>query len=111
MDLQVHACGKHESLRFIEVENLNHEAILGIPWLAKVNPHIDWAELAIHAHNVALGTLIPACVPHAYVDFADIFENRMANCLPKHTPFDCAIEVDDTMKPPYDHNIACQIMN
>jgi hypothetical protein len=34
-------------------------------------------------------------------DFKDVFEKKNADILPKHSPYDCAIELQDGAQPPF----------
>ena len=40
-------------------------------------------------------------VPLQYQDFKDVFEKKNADMLPKHRPYDCAIELQEGAQPPF----------
>lgn len=40
-------------------------------------------------------------LPKKYVEFADVFDERNANLLPEHRPYDCAIELEPGTQPPF----------
>jgi hypothetical protein len=37
-----------------------------------------------------------------YQDYKDVFEKKNANTLPKHWPYDCAIDLEKGMQPPFE---------
>jgi hypothetical protein len=40
-------------------------------------------------------------IPPQYQDFKDVFEKKNADLLPKHRPYDCAIELQEGTQPPF----------
>ena len=40
-------------------------------------------------------------IPMQYHDFKDVFEKKNADILPKHRPYDCAVELQDGAQPPF----------
>lgn len=97
--------------------------ILGMPWLERHNPSIDWRNRIItffpntcpnscnlrehtkiktfHARSVtdssssSSSTLTPVIsnIPQQYVDFKDVFSKRKANILPEQRSYDCEIDL------------------
>ena len=69
------------------------QVVLGMPWLTKNNPHIDWATKTIlfdkHIRKTTLSTELAIAatkddvvLPPQYSDYADIFGEQMFNALP-----------------------------
>lgn len=88
--------------------------VLGLLWLLKHNPVIDWAAGKIiswssFCHSSCLKSALLLCskshsasppeppdlssVPPAYHDLAEVFSKQRALSLPPHRPYDCAIEL------------------
>ena len=70
------------------------QIVLGMPWVTKENPHIDWVKKTIlfndeHIRKTTLSTkLVIAAqkdnviLPPQYADYADIFSERTFDILP-----------------------------
>ncbi|XP_060114520.1 EF-hand calcium-binding domain-containing protein 6 [Heteronotia binoei] len=54
--------------------------ILGLSWLQAHNPHVDWVQRELQ-------------FPAPYQEFADVFDEKEADQLPPHRPYDCAIDL------------------
>lgn len=88
--------------------------VLGLPWLQKHNPVIDWAAGKVTSwssfcHSTCLKSALPPCseslhvvppeppdlssVPPVYHDLAEVFSKQRALSLPPHRPYDYAIEL------------------
>nr|XP_008302615.1 PREDICTED: uncharacterized protein LOC103374318 [Stegastes partitus] len=84
-------------------------AVLGLPWLRRHNPHLNWITSTVtswsiswHAHCLksAAPERSPAAhsapppnlisVPPEYHDLATVFSKDLARALPPHRPYDCA---------------------
>lgn len=107
LDIAIH---RTEPLNLILSSN---HVILGIPWLKKHNPHVDWATASIrnwsaNCHASCLQSAFPARpagpikslevidltnVPKEYHDLREVFSKDAACSLPPHRPYDCAIDL------------------
>ncbi|KAI3364495.1 hypothetical protein L3Q82_011281 [Scortum barcoo] len=109
--------GNHvESIQLLVISSPATPLIIGYPWLATHNPHMDWAvgkvlswSLYCHKHCLqsALSPTGEAPTPHspliepvdlsgvppAYHDLQEVFNKDKALSLPPHRPYDCAIEL------------------
>lgn len=109
--------GNHsETTQFLLISSAKTPLILGFPWLAQHNPHIDWSQgritnWSVKCHELCLQSALspvdgaPAPpipspespdlsdVPKAYHDLAEVFSKDKALSLPPHRPYDCAIEL------------------
>lgn len=95
------------------IKSLLTSFILGIPWLKRHNPHIDWATATIrswsaHCHAHCLQSAVPprtvntappqeendlTKVPSEYHNLKEVFSKTSANTFPPHRPYDCAIDL------------------
>ena len=100
---KVHVYGSIAVVSFLEVDGLGEEIILGMPWLAAVNPCIEWRTRRLHSpvHAVATMQGTSSSVPPEYSDFGPVFERATADRLPAHTPHDCAITLKEGEKLPF----------
>ncbi|KAK3525024.1 hypothetical protein QTP86_013377 [Hemibagrus guttatus] len=111
----------HEQLVFYVTSSPANPMILGFPWLWHHDPQISWrsGEL-VHWSSTCLGKClrepvsrpcrtscmretIPAAhghMPHAYVDFKEVFSEERAARLPSHQAWDCAIDLLPNASPP-----------
>ena len=119
------AKGHTESISFHLYNSPSHPLLLGLPWLAKYNPHIDWLSGGIlgwsksclstcfHSETAPvhqLPVLQPASshtdfpdlsgVPACYLDLKEVFNKARATSLPPHWPYDCAIDLLPGSSPP-----------
>ncbi|KAI3367781.1 hypothetical protein L3Q82_026217 [Scortum barcoo] len=109
--------GNHvESIQLLVISSPATPLIIGYPWLATHNPHMDWAvgkvlswSLYCHKHCLqsALSPTGEAPTPHspliepvdlsgvppAYHDLQEVFNKDKTLSLPPHRPYDCAIEL------------------
>ena len=87
------------------------QVVLGMPWLMKHNPHIDWEkktvtlddehirkttlsmELAIAAHKDEV------TLPPQYSEYADVFSEQTFDALPPQRDFDHAIDLKESFMP------------
>ena len=87
------------------------QVALGIPWLTKHNPHIDWEkktvtlddehirkttlsmELAIAAHKDEV------TLPPQYSEYANVFSEQTFDALPPQRDFDHAIDLKESFMP------------
>jgi hypothetical protein len=61
-------------------------------------------NVAFAIYAIPMGTSIETCVQEIYMqyqDFKDVFEKKNADILPKHRPYDCAIELQYGAQPPF----------
>ena len=70
------------------------QIVLGMPWLMKNNPHIDWVKKTIsfnnkHIRKTTLSTELTiatqkdnVALPPQYADYADVFSKQMFDALP-----------------------------
>ena len=87
------------------------QVVLGMPWLTKNNPHIDWATKTMsfldeHIRKTTLSTELTIAatkddvvLPPQYSGYVDIFGGQMFNTLPPHQSFDHAIDLKDSFIP------------
>ena len=87
------------------------QVVLGMPWLTKHNPRIDWekktvtldnehickttlsTELAITAHKDEV------MLPPQYSVYTDVFSEQTFDALPPQRDFDHAIELKESFTP------------
>uniref|UniRef100_A0A803TM34 Gypsy retrotransposon integrase-like protein 1 n=1 Tax=Anolis carolinensis TaxID=28377 RepID=A0A803TM34_ANOCA len=82
-----------------------YDVILGMDWLALVNPQVDWVMRKITFRRQECFTLNPTQpdmegVPAEYGEFSDVFCKKEADKLPPHRPYDCAIRLAEGAKLP-----------
>uniref|UniRef100_A0A803TXJ9 Gypsy retrotransposon integrase-like protein 1 n=1 Tax=Anolis carolinensis TaxID=28377 RepID=A0A803TXJ9_ANOCA len=82
-----------------------YDVILGMDWLAVVNPQVDWATRKVILKRQDCCTLNVTHadmegVPAEYGEFSDVFCKREADKLPPHRPYDCAIKLAEGAKLP-----------
>uniref|UniRef100_A0A803TSC6 Reverse transcriptase domain-containing protein n=1 Tax=Anolis carolinensis TaxID=28377 RepID=A0A803TSC6_ANOCA len=82
-----------------------YDVILGMDWLALVNPQVDWVTRKITFRRQECFTLNPTQpdmegVPAEYGEFSDVFCKKEADKLPPHRPYDCAIRLAEGAKLP-----------
>lgn len=117
--------GHHHELISLDVTPMGrrYQIILGMPWMQKHNPSIDWArarivldrcgcskkasheEISATSHE---GTDHPAQgspigqIPTEYKEFSGIFEEGpRSEALPKHKPWDHEIPLEKGSEPPF----------
>uniref|UniRef100_A0A803SMA6 Gypsy retrotransposon integrase-like protein 1 n=1 Tax=Anolis carolinensis TaxID=28377 RepID=A0A803SMA6_ANOCA len=82
-----------------------YDVILGMDWLAVVNPQVDWVtrKLTLKRQGCCtLNTTQPDMegVPAEYGEFSDVFCKKEADKLPPHRPYDCAIKLAEGARLP-----------
>uniref|UniRef100_A0A803KBS3 Gypsy retrotransposon integrase-like protein 1 n=1 Tax=Xenopus tropicalis TaxID=8364 RepID=A0A803KBS3_XENTR len=103
-----------EVITFLAIQCPATPIILGLPWLQKHNPIIDWSRGDITVWSsfcrtncldnfaVSLSTVSVSVkhLPSCYSDFADVFEKKNAETLPPHRPYDCPVDLIPGSVPP-----------
>ena len=80
------------------------DIILGLPWLKKYNPNIDWKKQTINIRKTTTATSLAQqkqqikgqpseLVPATYHNYLSLFEKGAASRLPEHRPYDHAINL------------------
>ncbi|KAJ1114308.1 hypothetical protein NDU88_002547 [Pleurodeles waltl] len=105
-----------ERIRLDIIEAPQYEIILGMPWLRKHNPVIDWQTKTVSfqssrcenicflydespmlalAQGLQLATVMEKTVilPSVYAEFKDVFDEGQAETLPPHRIYDCKIDL------------------
>ncbi|KAI3370806.1 hypothetical protein L3Q82_007124 [Scortum barcoo] len=84
--------GNHvESIQLLVISSPATPLIIGYPWLATHNPHMDWAVgEAPTPHSPLIEPVDLSGVPPAYHDLQEVFNKDKALSLPPHRPYDCA---------------------
>ena len=84
------------------------QIVLGMPWLTKNNPHINWVKRTIsfddeHIWKTILSTELAitaqknnVILPPQYADYANVFSEQTFDTLPPLQDFDHAIELKET---------------
>ena len=87
------------------------QVVLGMPWLTKNNPHIDWVTKTIsfhdeHIQKTTLSTELAitaakgdVVLPPQYPEYVDVFGEQMFNTLPPCQSFNHAIDLKDSFVP------------
>jgi hypothetical protein len=86
---------------FISWNNLKYDLILGLPWLQKANPNIEWTTLSVTKTVVVGSAAIDLnSLPEEYHSFAHVFDTPTDTaCLPPSRPFDLGIELKSDILP------------
>ena len=110
----------HEEMSFYVINSPNSPLVLGHPWLAKHNPHIDWRGMRIVGWSpsclsnclIQAQTRLPptsgspeefpdlSAVPREYMNLKTVFSKSRASSLPPHRPYDCCIDLLPGTSPP-----------
>ena len=106
--LRLSIAGQTEETIF-DVMKLGHnDLVLGIPWLERTNPKIDWVSKTVHRAEATTTTVAadiksqqksdakPTAfmgVPEKYRKFIHLFEKGVAERLPPHRQYDCKIDL------------------
>ena len=104
----------HSESVWLDVVRLpKHDIILGMPWLAKHDPHVYWRDRRLTFRssfcrqncvrsNMVVSTLVEIpTIPDAYNDFMDVFSKKEADKLPPHRSYDCPIDLIEGQQPPF----------
>ena len=87
------------------------QVVLGMPWLTKHNPRIDWEKKTVilddeHIHKTTLSMelAIAACkdevtLPSQYSTYADVFSEQTFDALPPWRDFDHVINLKESFTP------------
>ena len=85
--------------------------ILGLPWLRKYNPTIDWAKGTLCINRVSMATKLAQqqtpkpskttaeLVPPQYHAYLDRFDKKSAERFPPSRPYDHEIKLKDGFEP------------
>ena len=87
------------------------QVVLGMPWLMKHNPHIDWEKKTMildeeHIRKTTLSTELAitahkdeVMLPPQYSVYADVFSEQTFDALPPWRDFDHAIDLKESFTP------------
>ena len=87
------------------------QVVLGMPWLTKHNPHIDWEKKTVtfddeHIRKTTLSTELAIAshkdevtLPPQYSTYTDVFSEQTFNTLPPRRDFDHAIDLKESFTP------------
>lgn len=116
--------GDHvETLKFVVAPGMERPLILGLPWLQKWNPRINWRTGVVRiriqrqlSEGVVTSpdsgrdltkTEVALChiegeekIPREYWDLREVFSEEASSALPPHRSTDCAIEILPGVKLP-----------
>uniref|UniRef100_A0A4W5NN01 ribonuclease H n=1 Tax=Hucho hucho TaxID=62062 RepID=A0A4W5NN01_9TELE len=118
--VQLRFSGNHsETIQFL-IASPHVPVVLGLSWLQKHNPMIDWTTSSIlgwspfcHSHCLQAAqpsssrlpqdvskTVDVSAIPTEYHDLLEVFSKARATSLPPHRPYDCAIDLLPGTTPP-----------
>uniref|UniRef100_A0A3B3SGE7 ribonuclease H n=1 Tax=Paramormyrops kingsleyae TaxID=1676925 RepID=A0A3B3SGE7_9TELE len=109
-----------ETLDFLVLPEAKDPIILGLPWLRRHNPVIDWGtgELSTWSTHCLCQCLTNPCqassiespepedlshIPKEYLDYQDVFNKALSFMLPPHCECDCAIDLVEGHSLPKGH--------
>lgn len=94
------------------INSPDHPLVLGVSWLQKHNPHVNWSSgrvlgweatcLTNCFWSASLPSTLPELevefpdlsgVPEVYMDLKEVFSKTRASSLPPHCPYDCVIDL------------------
>ena len=87
------------------------QVVLGMPWLTKHNPHIDWERKTVtldteYIRKTTLSTELAitmhkdeVTLPPQYSVYADVFSEQTFDTLPPRRDFDHAIDLKESFVP------------
>ena len=87
------------------------QVVLGMPWLTKHNPHIDWEKKTVtldaeHICKTTLSTELAitthkdeVTLPPQYSVYADVFSEQTFDTLPPQRDFDHTIDLKESFTP------------
>ena len=109
--VHVQATGFEDDLMLMIVDLGRSQVVLGMPWLAKYNPHIDWEKKTVtftdeHIRKTTLSTELAIAahkdevtLPSQYSAYTDVFSEQTFDILPPRRDFDHAIELKESFTP------------
>lgn len=103
-----------EMIDFFVMNHVSHPIVLGLPWIKKHNPQINWQNMQILSWGKSCSSSclspvkpfnktdisVSATIPAPYAAFSDVFSEQGADQLPPHRDWDCAIELLPGKVPP-----------
>ena len=87
------------------------QVVLGMPWLVKHNPQIDWEKKTVtlpdeHIHKTTLSTELAIAahkdevtLPQQYSEYTDVFSEHTFDILPPRRDFDHTIDLKESFTP------------
>ena len=87
------------------------QVVLGMPWLTKHNPRIDWEKKTVtlddeHICKTTLSTELAIAahkdevtLPRQYSEYTDVFSEQTFDALPPRCDFDHAIDLKESFTP------------
>ena len=109
--VHMQATGFEDNLTLMIVGLGRSQVVLGMPWLAKHNPHIDWEKKTVtfaeeHIRKTTLSTELAIAahkdevtLPQQYSEYTDIFSEQTFDALPPRRDFDHAIDLKESFTP------------
>ena len=100
-----------DNLKLMIVGLGRSQVVLGMPWLTKHNPHIDWEKKIVtledeHIRKTTLSTELAIAahkdevmLPPQYSVYANVFSEQTFDALPPQRDFDHAIELKESFMP------------
>lgn len=94
-----------EDLTLNVINSPSYHIILGLPWLQKHNPSIDWKLKTIEFPSVYCKQYCKdfesneIMIPREYKNYQSVFSSKQANTLPPHRPYDLTIDLIPNAKP------------
>ena len=105
------AAGFEEDLTLMIVGLGRPQVVLGMPWLMKHNPRIDWEKKTVtlddeHIHKTTLSMELAIAahkdevtLPPQYSAYANVFSEQTFDALPLRRDFDHAIDLKESFTP------------
>jgi hypothetical protein len=109
--------GAHIEVLECNVINIGlHDIVLGMSWLKKHSPHIDWANKKVLFNSDfciknCLSVLAAVFsdqegeiaglgdIPNEFTEFSDVFSEDKVTELPPHQPYNLEIKLEEGAKP------------
>ena len=100
-----------EDLTLMIVDIGRPQVVLGMPWLTKHNPHINWEKKTVtlndeHIHKTTLSMELAIAahkdevtLPPQYSAYTNVFSEQTFNILPPRQDFDHAINLKESFTP------------
>ena len=105
------ANGFKDDLTLMIISLGRSQIVLGMPWLTRHNPHIDWEKKTItleneHICKTTLSTELAIAthkdevtLPSQYSTYADVFSEQTFDVLPPQRDFDHSIKLKESFTP------------